>query len=265
VRIPVHRPPAASPLDIGSASERGARPDNQDRIAVGAHWAAVSDGMGGYAGGALAAELTVAAAGPGLDAAAGAAEGDAVAAVRDAFGRANDEVRAGRRRQPEFAQMGATLVVALALGAGRWIVANVGDSPAWLVRSEETLALAEEHNVAAELVRDGAISPEAGAHHPGRHMLVRAIGLEPTVTAALGIVTVAPGERLVLASDGLAGGLDPMGLHRRLGSSRRGSAARDATRLVDAALAGGTTDNVSVVVIRGGGATEAGPGGAARP
>src|SRR5437870_2522764 len=49
-------------VDVGGASHPGPRPDNQDRFRVSADLAVLSDGMGGYTGGALAADLSVAAA-----------------------------------------------------------------------------------------------------------------------------------------------------------------------------------------------------------
>src|SRR5215207_8264508 len=69
-----------SPVVVGAASVAGLRPDNQDRAGAGSWWAAVSDGVGGEAGGARAAQLTVeavaAALAPGADPSAPPGAGD---------------------------------------------------------------------------------------------------------------------------------------------------------------------------------------------
>jgi serine/threonine protein phosphatase PrpC len=249
-----HRTSGARPFaDIGAASAVGGRRDNQDRSAVADRWAAVSDGIGGYAGGARAAELTLDA----VTSVLGHLDTEPLAPdkldglVLEAVRRANDDVRAARADDPTLANMGATVTLAAAVGPTSWLVANVGDSPAWLVRADATSLLTEEHTLAAQLVRDGSIPSEAALGHPGRHVLTRSIGLEDVAVAAVRLVEVAPDEILVLASDGLGGGLDPSGLHRMLAPSGR-SAQDQATGLVDAAVAGGATDNVTVVVIRPG-------------
>lgn len=239
--------PSLVTVEGGWASARARRPDNQDRCACSSRWAVLSDGMGGYAGGAVAAELAVNAAVATLE----RAGGNARAAVMEAVARANREVRAGQQGQARLDHMGATLTMAMAADRDLWLVANVGDSPAWVVRAGTTELVTESHNLAAELFRQRAISAEDAAHHPGKHILTRAIGLDGGVVAAVRTVELLPGDRLVLASDGLAPALDTSTLHQVLGppSSSLGAAA-EAERLVELAVAGGATDNVTVVVLR---------------
>lgn len=240
---------AAAPrgaFDIGAETALGGRPDNQDRSEHGGSWVVLSDGMGGYAGGARAAELTVAAAASALK----RPTRDPASAVVEAIRLANAAVRRGRRDDPAVAEMGATVTVAMAAAGEGWLVANLGDSPAWVVRAGETELVTEAHNVAGEMVRQGVLDPSEADRHPGSHVLLRGAGLDDDPRPFVRLVTVAAGERLVVASDGLAGGLDATGLHRLLGPPQAGSAAEDARLLVDAAVAGGATDNVTVVVIR---------------
>jgi len=124
-------------IDTGTASLAGRRPENQDRCVADDRFALVSDGMGGHAGGATAAELTTEAATGVL------AAGDVE--VTAAFEQANERVRIAREEHPELAQMGATLTLASALDvrpeASRWVVAHVGDSPAYLVRADAAVRL----------------------------------------------------------------------------------------------------------------------------
>jgi protein phosphatase len=265
---------AAHSIDRACATAAGARAENQDRCVVGPGLGVVSDGVGGHAGGARAAELTVQAvvgalggvvAGGRADGAgpAGAAgvdggveavdEGALAAAVAAAVQAANDAVRAGRAADPAVARMGATVALAAAsaldpAGRSRWVVAHVGDSPAWLVTAAGCSRLTDDHTLTAELVRAGSIDAAAAGSHPGRHVLARAIGPEGRVAPDVVHVELLPGDALVLASDGLADVLGPAAIH---GAVTAAPTADEAARcLVEASLDAHTTDNVTVAVLR---------------
>jgi PPM family protein phosphatase len=235
-------------FESGWATARGRRPDNQDRAAVADAWVMVSDGAGGLRGGAQAAALTVEAAVARLEASAGRIDDRVVqAAVQDA----NAAVRAGQRADPTVAFMAATLTLAV-LAADRaagslWLVAGVGDSPAWLATVERVTRITDDDNAAAELVRAGVISRDEARTHPGRHLITRAMGSAEVVTPEVAHVALFPGDALVLASDGLGvlGEAD-------IGRIVRAAAGADtaAQRLVDAALDAGSTDNVTAAVVR---------------
>jgi PPM family protein phosphatase len=235
-------------VDAAGVTSVGGRTENQDRAALAPGLAVVSDGVGGHAGGSRAAEMTVAAVLATLE----GRETVGEAELADAVTRANDAVRAGREADPSVASMGATVIVAAAQpsppGASRWLVAHVGDSPAWHVTAEGAPRLTRDHTLAAELVRSGAIAADAAESHPGRHMLVRAIGSEARVEPDVVPVELGPGEALVLASDGLADVLGGPEIHRLVTGT--GTAEEAARALVDASLAAHTRDNVTTVVVR---------------
>ena len=237
-------------IDSGAATSVGRRQDNQDRAAVTPRWAAVSDGVGGHAGGARAAELTidvvVAALGSSPHPGATVDERSLAEIVQ----RANEAVRAGREADPAVGGMGATLTLAGAAGPGDdlWLLAHAGDSPAWLVTRAGVERLTADHTVAAELHRAGAISEDEAAVHPGRNVITRSIGAEDEVVPDIRSVTLEPGDALVLASDGLGEGLDDGEVGRL--ATEAPSAADAAERLVAAAVEGGANDNVTVAVVR---------------
>ena len=240
-------------IDAGAATATGPRPDNQDRVATGPRWAVISDGAGGHAGGALAAQLTVDAAVARLrDAGDDLHERVALRAVADA----DAAVRAGRA-DPAVSTMAATVTLAVAVEvdahASRWSVLNVGDSPAWHLSARGLVRVTEEDNMAAELLRAGAISAEEARNHPGRHLITRAMGsLDPSTLAPVA-VTLAPGDALVLASDGIEV-VDESAMMELMSAPAtpdvRDGADGYARRLVEAALARHTTDNVTVAVVR---------------
>lgn len=252
---PAPDPPAVEPpgvtLDHAWATARGPRAENQDRAATSPGWLVVSDGIGGHAGGATAAALTVATVTDLLDRAAGgttSAEDLVVAAVAAA----NAAVRARRDADVTVSDMGATIVVAVADGPGGggsdWKLASVGDSPAWVVSATGATQVTADDNVAGELLRSGTITAEDAEHHPGRHLLVRAVGLEPDLPVAATSVHLRPGDALVLASDGLSGVLGPDDIHRAVATA--GSMAEATAALVEQSLQADTRDNVTVAAVR---------------
>jgi protein phosphatase len=208
----------------------------------------VSDGVGGNAGGGRAAELALNAAVGVLGSAAVVNDDLLVEVIRTA----NRAVRSGQARDAAVADMAATLTVgvALAVGAGgsRWLVANVGDSPAWTIAADGCRQLTEDHNLAGKLVRSGDITPQAARSHPGRHVIVRALGMHDSVVADLSSVVLRPTDALVVASDGVSDVLDADSIFRVIRDSPTARVA--AQRLVAAALAEGATDNVTAAVAR---------------
>ncbi len=150
-----------------------------------------------------------------------------------------------------MAFMAATLTLGVLAadraGGSLWLVAGVGDSPAWLVTAERITRVTDDDNAAAELVRAGVISQAEARTHPGRHMITRAMGSAEAVPPDVAHVALFPGDALVLASDGIDV-LDDADIGRIVRSAAGADAA--AQRLVDAALDAGSTDNVTAVVVR---------------
>ncbi len=234
-------------LDIAGVTHVGGREENQDRFAViGGGVVVVADGMGGHAGGALAAELTVDAATRRLEADGPIGE-DAIAA---AFTEANDLVRSERIKRVEEQRMGATLTVAGLAdpSSNEWILAHVGDSPAYLVSSTAILRLTDDHTVAGELVRQGAISEAAAEEHPQRNVLLKAVGAEESIEPDMQRIVVGPGDALVLVSDGISGFVALPDIRDMVRTAETSSEAADL--LVNAALELESTDNCTAVVVR---------------
>jgi protein phosphatase len=225
---------SAARSDIGRV-----RQSNEDAALCLDHVVAVADGMGGHAGGEVAAALAItlieaAFTGQSLD--------ELVAAVR-AANRAIAE-RAGTMAGLEG--MGTTICAAGAMAGGRLAVANVGDSRAYLFRDGELRQLTEDHSFTAELVRRGELSEADARDHPHRNVLTRAVGVGATVDVDAAIHDVCPGDRLLLCTDGLFNEVAPGEMVAVLGSTPDAAASADA--LVDRALAHGGNDNVTAVV-----------------
>jgi PPM family protein phosphatase len=208
----------------------------------------VSDGMGGHAGGETASSIVVEAlprllgerVGPGP-----VSEADLHERLRTTLLELSRTVRTEAVRRVGLSGMGATVVLALVRG-DRVTVAHMGDSRAYRHRAGELLQLTEDHSVVGILLRRGEIRPEDVDGHPARGRITRFIGMGEQVDPDVATFELVPGDRLLLCSDGLAGVVQDDVIAAVL--SRREAPADACSRLVDAALAAGGPDNVTVLV-----------------
>ncbi len=148
--------------------------------------------------------------------------------------------------------MGTTLV-ALTFAGAEVLVANVGDSRAYRVRAGECTQLTTDHSRVAEMLRMRMISPEQAAHHPARSMLTRSLGAELMVQVDLIKEPLRKDDVFVLCTDGLwdvvARG-DLIEIGNALQGGELATPAAAAERLATTAIARGTADNVTAVVVR---------------
>ncbi|MCD6500077.1 MAG: Stp1/IreP family PP2C-type Ser/Thr phosphatase [Deltaproteobacteria bacterium] len=189
--------------DIGSVRE-----ENQDALGHvrldGGVFLAVADGMGGYAGGSLAAKLAI-------ESLVGYVEShwkktqDPMALLRNAIQEANRVVRERASVEEKFHDMGTTCVCCLSTDT-EYYVAHVGDSRAYLLRDEVFSLLTEDHTVIQELIKQGRVKPLEASYHPSAGILMRCLGqiddVEPDVSAPS---ELQEGDRILLCSDGLTG------------------------------------------------------------
>jgi serine/threonine protein phosphatase PrpC len=164
--------------------------------------------------------------------------------LRDAVAQANEAVAAVRTQLG--GSPGTTLVLALIAGDHAW-VANVGDSRGYVIRGTTVVQITQDHSWAASQVRAGALDPEEARHHPKRNLIERAVMGDP-VSADVFEVDAERGDVLLLCSDGLWEPLTDAALGAVIASPDPLGVAL--TRACDAALAGGGTDNVTVVALR---------------
>lgn len=225
------------------------RPHNEDSHAefedLGLYL--VADGMGGHEAGEVASRIVVehversVRAGEPLEQAVRGSH-DAVLAASDA-----GEGRPG---------MGST-VVAAQIAGDRFRVAWAGDSRAYQMAGG-LVRLTNDHSLVQEMVDRGALSASEARSHPERSLITRAVGMPDQDDMEVDVVEgrLGPGESLLLCSDGLTEELDDDEIQRILVAERQPEDR--VARLVDAALAAGGRDNVTVVLVE---APGGGPGG----
>lgn len=209
----------------------------------------VCDGMGGYRGGAAAAELAVSTLQDRIASESPTAK-EFPEKLRQAFQAANAAVYAKRRPEdPETRDMGSTGVVLVTSGS-RFIVAHVGDSRAYLWGPLTGLRrLTRDHTRVQGMIDQGLLSEKQARSHPDASLLTRAIGHNPTVEAEVSSWRqLYYGDLLLLCSDGLSGYVSDREIARilRSQSDPRGLAKA----LIQKALKKGGEDNVTVQLIR---------------
>ena len=142
----------------------------------------------------------------------------------------------------------ATTLVACALRYDRAVVAHVGDSRCYLVRSGSATALTRDHTVASEQARLGLLSAQEAAEVETRHVLSRSLGGDLFVGVETGDHQVLAGDVLVLCSDGLYGAVPESDIARVVSHSLDLNAA--AGELVALANERDGSDNISVQLVR---------------
>ena len=142
----------------------------------------------------------------------------------------------------------ATTLVACALRFDRAVVAHVGDSRCYLLRSGRAKVLTRDHTVASEQVRLGLLSTQEAAEVPTRHVLTRSLGSDLFVDVETSESQVLPGDVLVLCSDGLHGAVTASEMaHLVSYSSDLNTVAK---KLVALANERDGSDNISVQLVR---------------
>lgn len=227
----------------------GQRVHNEDSYLLPEHDSlpmlfAVADGMGGHAAGAIASRMLVEKL-KGFDLE--LKPGRELEALRRKVERTNLEIYEESEATRAHRGMGTTLVAALVLGS-RYIALNVGDSRMYRFDGSAVKAVTTDHSLVEQLVRAGAISREEARFHPQRNVITRAAGISPFVDADIFELDWKPGDILVLCSDGLHGSVEDEDLVSVLSSGRSLESMCDL--LVQLALDSGSTDNITVILIR---------------
>lgn len=215
-------------MSTGVRTDTGrVRDGNEDRYLVreeqGVTLLAVADGVGGSSGGEIAADAALAELGTRFfGAPPDRPTSDALAeAMRDANAAVLRAARSSGHRDA------ATTIVAAAVRADVAIIANLGDSRAYLIREGLCRQLTEDHSGAME------------------HAITRFAGDPRGIQPDIFVESLRPRDRLLLCSDGLTRHVTPEEIAKAAGSEDVRAAAG---ALVDLANARGGQDNITVLI-----------------
>lgn len=225
---------------FGSRTDIGCiREHNEDSLIVSPPLFAVADGMGGHAAGEVASEIAV------NTLATHAPDHIDAEALGNAVVRANHEVIAAAQDGRGREGMGTTMTAAMLEGE-RLVVAQVGDSRAYLLHQGVLQQLTRDHSLVSDMVEAGQLTNAEARVHPQRSVITRALGSDPDMLADLYEINVESGDRLLLCSDGLSSMLEDNEIEAVM--SRISDPQRCANSLVGEALNAGGHDNVTVIV-----------------
>ena len=243
-----------SPSGMAAMTDVGlARTLNEDHwgwveLGHGSRLFAVADGMGGHEAGEVASEMAIKTIcsearrrykvlhqiGP-----------ERLENLLDeAFQQANNTIKdEGELRGSD---MGTTLVSCL-VHNGIGLVANVGDSRAYLMRTGKLTQISRDHSLVARLVEQGRIGLDEAKNHPHSHILLRTVGTERDVEIDIFRVDFQEGDQVMMCSDGLWGEVDDEQLESII--NHYDDPRVCVQELVKAAHIGGGRDNVTVMLL----------------
>ena len=238
-------------IESASISDRGLskkRPQNEDSFLEipKSGIFAVADGVGGAEAGEVASQMAVEILG---EAFANETElSDAEEVMRLALERANEAIHRMSNELPQLSSM-ATTIVALHVAGNIATIGHAGDSRLYRLDSEGNLHReTEDHSMVADEVRAGRMTAEQAENHPGKNIISRALGAEPTVNVDLKTIMVGPDTTFLICSDGVTRHIGDRELSGLLRSGA--TPATICSKIKDICFERGAEDNLTAVIVR---------------
>jgi serine/threonine protein phosphatase PrpC len=248
-------------IEITSATDPGmVRSHNEDSVAAHAANGLVvlADGMGGYNAGEVASGMATTVIVTEMQQALAKVRpydidpktGKQIAArlVREQVLKANTSIYQAAQSQPQYAGMGTTLVVCLFYD-NRVLVAHLGDSRLYLLRSGKFSQVTRDHSLLQEQIDSGLITLEQAKHAQHKNLVTRALGIDPSVDPEIHEYPVKAGDIYLLCSDGLNDMVEDEDIGMAV-ETLGANLPLAAQQLVQMANDNGGRDNVSVILVR---------------
>ncbi len=204
---------------------------------------AVADGMGGHEAGDVASQKVA-------EALASLPDGENLDDLTDTAVSALDDVNGELIRLARSDHRPRTIgstVVGLAIRDGQYRCFWAGDSRAYRIRGNAIERLTRDHSLVQGLIDAGMLSREEAKDHPDANVITRAVGASENLDVEIAAGDAQPGDQFLLASDGLTRLVEDDELASIISSWPAGEAA---DTLIDAVLARGAPDNVSLIITR---------------
>lgn len=146
-----------------------------------------------------------------------------------------------------FRGMGTT-IEALCIFGYELILAHVGDSRSYLLRSDTLIQITEDHSLVNELRLLGEITAEEASHHPRKNIITRSVGMPNDLNVDIIQRTIQSEDLFLICSDGLSNMLSDEEILRLLVINETLEAK--AERLIEEANKNGGLDNITVLLIK---------------
>lgn len=216
------------------------RKSNQDALVIGCGLAGVADGMGGHNGGEIASAHTR----DGLLREFRGITPDKQM-LEEIVKKINLEIWDQQEKDATLTGMGTTLTLLCPSGK-EMLIAQVGDSRAYLIRGGIMRQVTVDHSLVGDMVRRGVLTEEQAACHPMRNYITRAVGTEDTIEVDLYTEKRQAGDRWLVCSDGLYGQMSRAVLQELVMLENPEEAA---DRLLQTALDNGGKDNITLILL----------------
>ncbi|WP_158827615.1 PP2C family protein-serine/threonine phosphatase [Mucilaginibacter lacusdianchii] len=212
--------------------------------------ACVIDGVGGYHGGEVAAEI----AREQILYQFAVKPSDMKTAMLEAFKQANENIFSERQRVKEMDSMACVATLAIVdIENNQLHYAHIGDTRLYLLRDKSLIKITKDHSFVGFLEDSGRLTESAAMNHPKRNEINKALGFASPINTdgdyiETGQSPFLPGDMLLLCSDGLTDMVDKDTITNIITSDQ--SLQQMATNLVEAANLNGGKDNVTVVLVK---------------
>lgn len=230
-------------IEFFAATHIGQRQRNEDSYLALAqeHLWLIADGMGGHGAGDVASQLAVSE----------IAKHIHTQSLSDAIELAHQAVCHAAEQGIGRSDMGTT-VVALKLQNSNYEIAWVGDSRAYLWHKKELMQLSMDHSYVQLLFSMGMITAEEVAHHPGRNIVLQALGVgnknDKSIKVDSTTGKLQANDCILLCSDGLSSVVSDIDIANILASNK--TIEQKVQALIAEALAQGGKDNITVILLK---------------
>ena len=207
----------------------------------------VADGMGGHAAGEVASEMAVKFIAREIGSLKGLGDEQVAERMRQAIRAANAAIFQRTLTEHDKRGMGTT-TTALGLYDARFLIGQVGDSRAYLLRDGKLSQVTKDHSYVQEQVDAGYLTPDQARAHPYSNVITRCVGANSDVLPDVYVGTVKPKDLFLLASDGLTGMLEDQQLFEIL--RQGGEPQQHVDALIAEANRLGGLDNITAIIVR---------------
>lgn len=225
-------------------------PDDDRTFDLKGRLVVVCDGMGGHAGGEIASRLAVKTI---IEAYQGDSSDDVMESLRHAIEKANETVyKEGQKpNNTKLKGMGSTMTT---LVQRRDLVyfGQVGDSRCYLIRGNAIQQMTKDHSLVQQLVDEGLLDKSEMENHPDKNVILRSLGVKPSVDVDISYVPSAEGDVYLLCSDGLSGLVSEKEMLQIVSAGLKNGQTdlkKTAEQLVDLANRYGGHDNITVQLL----------------
>ncbi len=240
-------------MNYSLKTNRGKRKDNQDYTGTffnesNVLLAILCDGLGGHQAGDIASEMAVSQIGNAWEQTNFSADDTYIIQkwLQDKINEENSRIVEAASQYADLEGMGTTLVAASVLNR-HILIANVGDSRAYVYKDGAIHLVTEDHSFVSELKRQGGLTEAEAENHSIKNALTRSLGVKGPIDIDFFRVERKKAEKVLLNSDGLSNVMDADQLVEIFSQDISLDELTD--QLIETALYNEASDNITVNVI----------------